>query len=251
MAMNDKSLPLISVIITTDVQDERLERTLASCINQSYGEFEIIVFVLREDVVSSKQAAGAHKHQIRYVSRKNSSESEARNDGLSQAVGDYVAFLSAGEELQSLWFEKAIKRFALSKVDAVQCATLYEQAQKTTGVHLPSDAFIGYYQRLLTDEQVQLSAFLLKRSVCAQFPPDKPLAGSWEFLIRTLQKRKVDVLPDYFGSIVHPYEDSRRHEKLKEYRKEQCEIMRTYYSRMRFSLRKVRQYFKIRRFCGR
>jgi glycosyltransferase involved in cell wall biosynthesis len=243
MAMNDTSSPIISVIITTDVQDERLERTLASCINQSYGEFEIIVFVLREDVVSSIQTAVAHKHQIRYVSRKNSSENEARNDGLSQAVGDYIAFLSAGEELQSLWFEKAIKRFALSKVDAVQCATLYEQAQKTTGVHLPSDAFIGYYQRLLTDEQVQLS--------CAQFPPDKPLAGSWEFLIRTLQKRKVDVLPDYFGSIVHPYEDSRRHEKLKEYRKEQCEIMRTYYSRMRFSLRKVRQYFKIRRFCGR
>ena len=249
--MNEKTLPMISVIITAQAQTDQLDRTLLSCLNQTYENLEILVVNLNGDTLSPKPAGNHHEQQLHYISCPSCSLSEARNLGLSEAIGDYVAFLSAGDELQSLWFEKAVQRFALSKADAAQCATLYEQERKTSGVHMPSDAISGYYQRLLIDDQVQLSAFVLKRSVCAQFSIDKSLAGPWEFLITTLQNRNVDVLPDYFGSIVHPDEDSRKQEQSEEYLREKCEIMRAYYSRIRFSLRKVRQYFKIRKFCGR
>jgi glycosyltransferase involved in cell wall biosynthesis len=222
-----------------------LERTLRSCINQSQTDLEILVVYLGHEHDVWQVVEPLRDERIVVLEFPGKDIPFARNRGLEHARGEYVLFLECYHEIQALWLEKALQRFRLSHADAVQCATIFEEDNRMADIHIPNDSLFGFHQRLLFKPIVPLSSMVVRRSACARFPEDKPLAGDWEFWIETLRNRKVDVLADFYGSFIQLQHELSRKSTVG-YAREQRAIMDAYYPQLRVSLRKLRRYFQLK-----
>ncbi len=92
-------MPRVSVIIPTYNRAEYLRSAIASALNQSYEDFEIMVVDDNsrdntQEVVSSFQ----DKRVIYIRHEKNKGVSAARNTGIRDSNGEYVAFLDDDDE---------------------------------------------------------------------------------------------------------------------------------------------------------
>lgn len=93
--------PLISILIPFKDAEDTLERALESCINQTYGNLEII---LSDDGSSdsSKEIVKAFMKRdgrIRLIDNKGKGLSDGRNTLISESKGDYITFLDSDDAL--------------------------------------------------------------------------------------------------------------------------------------------------------
>ena len=102
--MQQKRVPLISVIIPAFNAEASIERAVLSVLEQSYSPVEVIVV---DD--GSDDATGAilrdladQNSQLKVVKHeKNCGVSASRNAGLLQAKGDWISFLDADDYFQT------------------------------------------------------------------------------------------------------------------------------------------------------
>jgi len=95
--------PLVSVVIPTYNRAQQTIAAIESVLAQSYSSFEIIVVddgstdgsgeMIQRFV--SQNSNGCH--QILFVSQPNQGASAARNTGISNARGEYIAFLDSDD----------------------------------------------------------------------------------------------------------------------------------------------------------
>ena len=91
--------PLISVIITLYNYEEYVAECIASCIEQTYDNFEIIV-VDDCSTDGSYEVAERFTHHIRlFKTDKNRGYSHAKNVGIREAKGDFIVHLDADDML--------------------------------------------------------------------------------------------------------------------------------------------------------
>jgi len=98
---------LVSVIIPTFNREEYLEQAIQSVINQSYRNFEILVI----DDGSLNNYAEAICNKFKncfYVYKENGGLSSARNYGIKNAKGAYIAFLDDDDYWRSDKLEKQV-----------------------------------------------------------------------------------------------------------------------------------------------
>jgi glycosyltransferase involved in cell wall biosynthesis len=91
------SLPRVSVIIPTFNRAQFVTEAIDSVLSQSYKDYEIIVV----DDGSTDDTKGTLKRygeKIKYIYQKNSGVSAARNTGINEAKGVWVAFLDSDDE---------------------------------------------------------------------------------------------------------------------------------------------------------
>lgn len=88
---------LISVIIPIYNSEKYLEKCLDSILKQTYKALEIILV----NDGSRDQSANICKeyckkyHNIKYISQENHGVSEARNRGIRESTGKYLAFIDS------------------------------------------------------------------------------------------------------------------------------------------------------------
>lgn len=93
--MNMKNKPKVSIIVPIYNVEEYLEQCLKCLVNQSYDKYEIIlVDDGSTDCCGSicDQYAQIYK-EIRVIHQKNIGLSGARNNGVSESVGEYITFV--------------------------------------------------------------------------------------------------------------------------------------------------------------
>lgn len=105
---------LVSAIITTYERPENLYRAIRSVLNQSYENIEIIVVddnnenskyrIETEKIIKSFLKKGIHIHY--YKHKKNKGGSAARNTGIKNSKGSYIAFLDDDDE----WTPEKVKK---------------------------------------------------------------------------------------------------------------------------------------------
>jgi glycosyltransferase involved in cell wall biosynthesis len=118
---NTKASPQLSVIIPTYNRAALLRRTLDSVLRQTFTDYEIIVVddgstdstKAQVDQISAERSSS--EQPIRYFFQKNQGKSVALNHGLSQATGEWIAFLDDDD----IWLPakideqfRALRRFA-------------------------------------------------------------------------------------------------------------------------------------------
>lgn len=94
--MIHKDQPSVSVVIPTYNSAAFLGQAVASVCNQTYSDFELIV-VDDGSTDDTQRVLEPYRERIRYLYQPNMGESSARNRGIQESRGRYVAFLDADD----------------------------------------------------------------------------------------------------------------------------------------------------------
>ncbi len=103
--MSDR--PLVSVVIATYNMARFLPLALRSALGQGYENIEVLVIDdgSRDDT-QAVMAPFRSDHRVRYVFQQNGGQASAKNHGIREAQGEYVAFLDADD----MWVPDKLER---------------------------------------------------------------------------------------------------------------------------------------------
>lgn len=89
---------MISVIIPLYNKEKYIARTLKSVLQQTYQDFEIVVVDDGSTDAGADVVKNINDSRIRLIVQQNSGVSAARNRGIQEANGEFVALLDADDE---------------------------------------------------------------------------------------------------------------------------------------------------------
>ncbi|MDE6007404.1 MAG: glycosyltransferase family 2 protein [Muribaculaceae bacterium] len=108
---------MISVVIPLYNKEAHISKTLDSVLTQTFQDFEIIVIDDGSTDNSIDRAKAVIDPRIRIISQPNSGVSAARNRGINEAGGEFIAFLDADD----LWLPNYLEtQFKLTE-DYPEC----------------------------------------------------------------------------------------------------------------------------------
>jgi glycosyltransferase involved in cell wall biosynthesis len=93
----------VSIIIPAYNAEKTLARAIDSVLAQTYSAVEILV-VNDGSTDGTRQVCEAYRGKIRYIEQENKGVSAARNLGIREAKGEYIAFLDADDEYTDSFF---------------------------------------------------------------------------------------------------------------------------------------------------
>ena len=113
---------MVSVIIPTYNRKELVCGAIESVMNQSHKDFELIVIDDGSKDGTKNMLSSfleRHSNRLRYFYQENRGVSAARNKGIEEAKGDYIAFLDSDDFADKDWLKNGIKRFIYQDVGVV------------------------------------------------------------------------------------------------------------------------------------
>ncbi len=134
--------PLISVIIPTYNRATTLGVSVDSALGQTFKDIEVIV-VDDGSEDHTREVLTRFKDRIRYISKDNGGCASARNAGLTEAKGDWIAFLDSDD----VWLPKKLETQVSDlerHPDAVAHATNAFIIRNHTGGETDLFSFIGF-----------------------------------------------------------------------------------------------------------
>jgi glycosyltransferase involved in cell wall biosynthesis len=146
-------MPKISVIIPVYNTEKYLRRCLESVCNQTLKDIQIIcVDDCSSDGSSQilKEYEANHKNLTVSYLVKNQGVSNARNVGLLQANGEYVAFVDSDDEIDLNFYEKLYEKAKAENADLVkgQAIEISYKGQKNVVKQIPQNSkwfFVNYW----------------------------------------------------------------------------------------------------------
>lgn len=146
---------MISVVIPLYNKAHTIVNTLTTVMNQTYIDFEVVI-VNDGSIDNSVEIINEHfqDSRIKIINQENAGVSAARNRGVKEAKGDWIAFLDADDE----WLPKYLETFidVLQKyptANMIGCASYYKDFQ--TG-KVSANALIDKYK----DKAVEINYFM-------------------------------------------------------------------------------------------
>lgn len=111
--------PVISVIIPVYNVDPYLPQCLESIKNQSFGSFECILIddgsTDRSGDICDEYVRSDNRFKVFHI--ENNGRSNARNYGIENSCGDYIAFVDSDDFIDLNTFEKSINRIQEDDLD--------------------------------------------------------------------------------------------------------------------------------------
>lgn len=92
---------MISVVIPLYNKEQSIASTLQTVLNQTYQDFEIVIVDDGSTDHSVEEVTKVLNPRIRLIHQENAGVSAARNRGIEEAKGEYIAFLDADDEWKS------------------------------------------------------------------------------------------------------------------------------------------------------
>lgn len=144
---------LISVIIPVYNTAEYLPRCLDSILNNTYRNLEIICVNdgSPDNSLEILNDYAARDSRIKVIDQKNAGVSAARNRGLDEATGEYIAFVDSDDWVHRQYFEVLLRCILESGADIQVCDEIHTQ-------EIPSDAAIQqeFSENAVLDERCSL-----------------------------------------------------------------------------------------------
>ncbi|ELY54938.1 glycosyl transferase family protein [Natronococcus amylolyticus DSM 10524] len=196
----------ISVVIPTYNRSEMLALAINSSLNQTIPPREIIV-VDDASTDNTEEVATTYGDRINYIQHEvNKGGAAARNTGIKEATGEYIAFLDSDDQWKPQKIEEQVKELQNrpSHFVAVYCGVEHEkngfsgkirQILGNTCINHRESGYEGGSELIaaLLATKLQLggtSTLLVKRKTVEElngFDSSFPRHQDWEFLIRLLQ----------------------------------------------------------------
>ena len=199
--MTELNRPTVSVVIPTYNRKAALARALKTVVAQSFRHWELIVV----DDASTDDTEGAVRSlgdgRLMYVRHaQNRGGSAARNTGIHQAQGKYVAFLDSDDE----WFPDKLARdvaaFAGEGVGLVYCGKeLVDPEGRLLLRRIPSLQGDLYRKLLAHDFIGSCSRVAVRKDILeatGEFDENLPSREDWDMWIRVSKLAKVACVPE-------------------------------------------------------
>ena len=90
-------MPKFSIIIPVYNVEKYIKKCLDSVFNQSYKDFEVIVV---DDGTKDNSMELVKKYDVKIINQENMGLSEARNNGVKKAKGEYLIFLDSDDYIE-------------------------------------------------------------------------------------------------------------------------------------------------------
>ena len=104
-SQNEASSPRVSVIIPAYNASKFIRDSVNSVLNQTYKDYEIIVIDGHSGSTdNTREIVAEYGDSVRYFQQEKTGLSDARNKGILNAKGEYIAFLDSDD----LWFENKL-----------------------------------------------------------------------------------------------------------------------------------------------
>lgn len=232
-----KTKPLISVIIPSYNRALLLPRAIQSVLNQTYSNWEMII---SDDGSSDNTSEIVSRFmemdkRIKFTaSSENLGVSSARNRGIAQAEGEYIAFLDSDDEWLSHHLEECAAILTENKVGAVLSLWYEERQNKRLKVDEPYEGE-DYFQNAVDELKPEIqgncyffrqrfyeyslleyfyfyhiNTAVIRKSVVVQvggFNESLMACEDTEFLLKVFQNSDICFIKDYHF-IYHHGEDN-------------------------------------------
>lgn len=166
--------PLISVVVPMYNRETTIERCLLSIINQTYKNIEVIVVDdgSQDNSVKVVEAVAEKDTRIKlFTMEKNSGVAAARNYGIQQVKGGYLAFLDSDDAWRPEKLEKQLKILQGKGADAVFSSFLTNIGDKQMKWPIATNGYISM-NTLLNGNVISPTTVLGKSDIWKNIPFD-------------------------------------------------------------------------------
>lgn len=112
-------MPLVSVIVPVYNVEQYIEECIRSIQNQTYRNLEVIIVNdgTQDNSIKICEGCITGDERFRIIHEENSGLSAARNNGLSQAKGDYFFFIDSDDYIEENAIEELVKTIRETRTD--------------------------------------------------------------------------------------------------------------------------------------
>lgn len=184
---------MVSVIIPSYNREKTIERAVMSVLNQTYKDLELIVVddCSKDNTVEVLKSIKDDRLKIIRL-EKNSGACVARNVGVENAQGDYIAFQDSDDEWLLDKLEKQMAIFEKEKVDLVFCAFNRFGLGKNLTCPKLSEGIVER-KTLLEDSRISTQTLVGKKECFenVKFDPEMPRLQDYDITIRLSKKYSI------------------------------------------------------------
>lgn len=184
---------MVSVIIPTFNREKTISRAIQSILNQTYNNIEIIVVDDKSTDNTEEIVKNFNEEKIYYIKHSNNQGAcAARNTGIKNAKGEYIAFLDSDDLWKPDKLEKQLYFLKENNSDLVFCShTVYDGVSEKTIPHNKiKDENI--FEKLLYSNFITTGAILAKQKCFEEiFDVTLPRFQDWDLVIRMCKKYKI------------------------------------------------------------
>lgn len=203
MGLRNGPDPLVSVVITTYDRPEYLSGAIETAIEQTYENLEVIVV---DDGSTERYVEGVvaeFPESVTYVQhKKNKGLSAARNTGIRNSNGEFIAFLDDDDRWHKTKIARQVIKLNENKEAGLATCLVVAITPDSEIVHCETDAPSGdCSESLLIDNQIGTPSRVLVRRECfddiGTFDESLPTKQDWDFYLRLCQKWKIVAVEDH------------------------------------------------------
>lgn len=176
--------PLVSVIMPTHNRADVIHEAIASVLNQTYKNYELIIIDDGSTDNTEALISNLDHLKINYHRQKKSGVSAARNKGLELSNGEYIAYLDSDNTWHPHFLEVFVKKFnSDTSILCAFCGQNILEGNEITGV-----AVNNFYPRILENRNyIDLNIFVHHRSLYEKlggFDNSLSRLVDWDFIYR-------------------------------------------------------------------
>jgi len=198
-------MPRISAIITTFNRADMLKHSIKSVLSQSYDDYELLILDNSSKDETQEVVKSFSSAKIRYIRHAPMTIPKARNLGVKESRGEFIAFLDDDDEWLPCKLKAEIDVFDNAGSDGRtdKLALSYggyiemDSASKDIGSHKPVLRGSILRELLFQEDGFTGSASnpMLRKSVVEElggYNEDVPTGEDWELYLRLAQKYEID-----------------------------------------------------------
>lgn len=199
MRFNDDTTPFVSVVIPVYNREETIGRAVRSVLDQSYRNFELIIV---DDCSRDRSLQVIQEFQderIKVISlQQNCGANAARNRGIMESQGQYVAFQDSDDEWDKDKLQLQMKDMLNRDLTVSFCAHCVIEG--ISRMIIPKDYEnrekyeIGLIDVLTERNVVSTQTLIIRKDIFEKigcFDEDMPRLQDYEFVIRLAQTEKI------------------------------------------------------------
>lgn len=194
----------VSVIMPAYNVQDYIEESIRSVQEQEYGNWELIVVDdgSTDETVKVVESIRKKDRRIRLLRQENQGVSFARNRGIREAEGRFIAFLDGDDLWEKDFLSKMLKKQKETDKKFILCG--YDRLLSKTHINklenfYPEDKKILYYYASL-DFKTHIGAILIEKESLIKneikFTPECSIGEDVEFIYKSLALFPASVVPE-------------------------------------------------------